>query len=127
MFRLRWLVVGGLLLCGCGSPDAGGDPTVAVSGMVTLDGQPLATGRISFIDAARGPRREYLGAIKEGEFRCEAPPGSLRVEIRSYTQPASLEEMSTQIIPAKYNDNSGLTAELKLDELAEFTFDLKSR
>jgi len=99
---------------------------VVVSGKVTLDGQPLAHGQILLKDPEQKPPREYIGAIEQGAFRCDAPPGSLRVEIRCYEQ-ASLEAEARQIIPAKYNDSSELTAELKLGEPPQLSFELNSR
>lgn len=127
MFRLKLLVITGLLLCGCSGPaEQKGDPSVMVKGTVTLDGQPLPNGQILFIDEDRKPRREYLAAIQEGAFQCEAPPGKKRVEIISYKPTTSLEVVPPQIIPARYNDKSELSVELVLNDPAEHAFELKS-
>lgn len=126
MSSLRLLVISVLLLCGCGGP-AGplGDPVVTVSGNVTLDGQPLPNGQIWLVETGREPPRNYIGAIQGGAFQCEAPPGSVRVEIRSYKE-TSLEEEAQQIIPVRYNEASELTAELQPDAPANLSFHLES-
>lgn len=115
-----------MLLCGCGT----GRETV--SGVVTLDGQPLASGKISLIpmDGTDGPRS---GAdIKNGEFEIEGKsgllPGRYRVEIRAYrqseTNQAGPDEEPyyppEQYLPAKYNDESEIIVEVKGGPLAPF-------
>ena len=118
----KWLLVGGLLLCGCGEAEKPQDKG-NLKGTVTLDGKPLATGRISFIDENSQPRREYLSAIENGEFQCHAPPREMRVEIRSFKMPPnpSIDDPPyPQILPARYNDESELTADLKTGKPVSF-------
>lgn len=128
MSSLKWLLVGGLvILSSCGKPAAHvGDPTVDVSGSVTLDGKPLTWGQILFKDPAQDPPREYYGAIEGGQFQCQAPPGTLRVEIRADEQ-ASLDEPARSLVPARYNDRSELKAELTPGAPAQLSFELESQ
>ena len=105
------------------------DPTTAVTGTVTLDGKPLEEGRIVFIETDSEPRREYLAMIVNGLFEATAPPGTRRVEIRAYEKPETpTAEAGTypQILPARYNEDSELSAELKADGPNELKFELTS-
>ena len=132
MRSLRFLVVGGLLLCGCGEPPAReGDPTVTVTGTVTLDGQPVPIGNVTFLDPKQEAPRRYVVPIQDGGFQRDVPPGSFRVEVSWPEEVVEDEDgvgggMPVERIPARYNVESELTAELKLGEPAELSFDLKS-
>lgn len=127
-----------LFVAGCGGGDAGGPRGVAVSGTVTLDGAPLDHGTvlIKWKGNAAG------GEIANGKFAIPANvgpiPGKHRVEISSLeggtkvtsTDPAkAMEEASgpppTERIPANYNTESTLTAEVKAGG-DTFSFELKS-
>ncbi|MCA9114072.1 MAG: hypothetical protein KDA79_03240 [Planctomycetaceae bacterium] len=118
------------LMTGCRQEQAApGDPVTPVTGMVTLDGNPLAEGRIAFIEEDSEPRREYIAMIENGRFEATAPPGTRRVEIRAYQKPENpTEEAGTypQILPARYNENSELSAELKDSGPNSLTFKLTS-
>lgn len=103
---------------GCGGVE--GPERVSVSGTVTLDGKPLADGKIAFKDAAEASATEVI-TITEGEFSGEITPGSKHVEIRGYKtvtpdMPAGAPEAGTpiqkQILPARYNVKSDLTADV---------------
>ncbi|MBA4105072.1 MAG: hypothetical protein C0485_04880 [Pirellula sp.] len=119
------------LLAGCSSKPAGG----TVKGTVTLDGQPLATGRILFIAVDQGsPSAE--AAITAGQFETLVLPGDKRVEIRSpkvtgkkkmYNTPDSPTiDTVVELLPAKYNVNSEL--KMTVDGTAqEQKFDLLSK
>lgn len=125
---------------GCGSRDPLNRQ--AVSGTVALDGQPLDQGTIELvpIDAEHG----FVsgGLIINGEFRVPAdkglPPGNYTVRISSADvsaatgppQPAGADladaEPARERIPARYNVQSELTAEVTSGGSNSFTFDLKS-
>lgn len=122
---------------GCG----GGPAPVGVSGTVTLDGEPLPEGTISFepVSQTAGQRRDAM--IENGAFVLPAEEGVLpgmefKVEIKSFRTTgrkypnanagASYDEV-VQIIPAEYNTATTLRATISEDEqLNSFRFDLAS-
>jgi len=73
------------VMAGCGPS---GDSRQAVRGTVTLDGQPLAEGIISFRPAPGTSGNTAGGAIRQGRFELPAerglPPGEYVVQIQSY-------------------------------------------
>lgn len=123
---------------GCGS----GNPLnrQAVSGKVTLDGQPLDQGTIELVPTVTEGGILSGGAIRDGSFQVPAdkglPPGTYTVRIYSVegdaapAAPAGADivkaPLAKERIPAKYNSQSELTAEVKDGESNIFTFDLKS-
>lgn len=88
---LAWgLAWAAALAAGCGSGGVG--KTVPVEGTVTLGGQPLKTGTITFHpDAAKGNTFKQLpvGTIQDGKYKLAvgakdgAPPGWYKVTIES--------------------------------------------
>ena len=131
--RIAWAVCGLLLLAGCG-----GDPMgrQAVSGTVLFKGQPLDQGRIQFIPVEKGPT-ESGATIENGKFTIPRDtglvPGTYKVSVFSYDQKGAKvqsEEIpgdpgNTQFkerIPAKYNDQTTLTAEVKKGGSNNFEF-----
>ena len=140
-FSLKaFFLVLGLSAPGC----SGGDelPREAVTGAVTLDGQPLADGAISFIPVG-GPTGPTVGggsAITNGQFSIDREhglvPGTYNVSINSRVQagtnklpglPKSKAESQKDIIPANYNSKTTLTAGVKKGGSNAFTFDLQSK
>jgi hypothetical protein len=119
------------LLAGCG----GGDelPRRAVSGTVTLDGQPLAEGTIRF-DPADGQATGGGDVIRGGSYSLPRAnglvPGQYRVSISSASgasgasgeAPGSAGVMMSEQIPSRYNSRSELTAEVA--DSGSNTFDL---
>jgi hypothetical protein len=120
----RWdLGLLAVLLAGCGT-----GPYASVQGQVTLNGEPVHGGSITFepTDGSEGP---IAGAsILKGRYRIAADrgvlPGTNRVEIRwsrktGRTLPPNpggsqpVVEVA-EAVPASYNDNSTLRAEVKL-------------
>lgn len=108
------------LLIGCSQ-----SPTQAVSGTVTFDGAPLATGEIEFAPAA-GTTGPTAGAtIEGGSYSLPAVAqgvktnGTYTVRIVSMApsgefvfhpaEPSGKREGLKNIIPAKYNESSELT------------------
>jgi hypothetical protein len=114
-------------------------PRREVSGKVTLNGQPLAVGKIQFVPVDPGtdksPRLPASGAIKDGTFTIpqeEGPvPGKYHVSISSQPalevtpdkEPGSLSKPAPEKVPDKYNRKTGLEADIKDGENA-LTFDL---
>jgi hypothetical protein len=135
-----WLV--SVVLAGCGSP---GDnlPREPVSGTVTLDGKPLERGTISFQPDSALPTAAAV-PITAGSYsmaRAEGlVPGTYRVLISS-TPPAVVTIDPTtgmppppgkptpppkELLPAKYNASSTLSAEVKAGAANRFDFALET-
>jgi hypothetical protein len=123
---------------GCGG-SADDLPRQAVSGTVTLDGKPLELGVIQFRPASAQEPLPAGAEIKDGMFsipRVEGPtPGNYRVFINSSgpkkaltaaeTSGEKLPGIQPDLIPAKYNSNSTLTAKVEADKPNTFEFALK--
>src|SRR5581483_5970329 len=120
-----------LALCGCSS----GEPyPVPVRGTVSVDGKPLAEGKISFLTPGKVP--EMLD-IKDGQYTGKVNWGERRVEIAAYRPyrvpddaPAHLRPLMAQgkenYLPRKYHRDSTLQAEVKASGDNEFNFELAS-
>ena len=137
-----FLQVGILLLTGlasgCGSGDGLGRQ--AISGVVTLDGQPLSDGAI-LLEPATTPTGMAVGAtIRRGMFaisRDQGPvPGSYRVRIYAssgvQTPPGKGQTDRTrrpmvERLPAVYNTRSELGASVNARGSNRFRFELDSR
>jgi hypothetical protein len=133
-----------VLAVGC----SGGDddlPREAVYGTVFLDGKPLPDGSISFM-----PPGGFTGGIptgggdtiKNGKFSISSEtglvPGTYNVSIyapapsAARTKPAQVgggkaTELPKQMIPAKYNTNTELKAEIKKGGGNDLRFTLLSK
>lgn len=106
------------------------DGTVKVQGTVTFDGQPIADGQISFVDTSMTPPREYIDVIRDGWYETSAPTGTLRVEIRISEASESTEGVASsgpfkQPVPARYNTDSQLKAEITSINPNLINFDLE--
>ena len=135
--RWSWLVAVTMAAAGCGGASSDGLPREAISGRVTLDGQPLPTGTITFVPIGfEGPP---VGAPVEGGSysisRREGPiPGAYRVSVysrrltgKSYPDPddpTAMIQESFEGIPPKYNLKSDLKAEVAKGGDNRFNFDL---
>lgn len=120
-----------MLFAGCGPQ---GPKTYTVSGTVTFDGQPVAEGEIAFRDAA-GQERGYGGKITAGKYSFESTPGSKTVEITAMREipgkmvednPGEKTPAMEMYIPAKYNSETTLTAEVSDSGENVLNFDLKA-
>ena len=119
-------------LTGCG-----GGSGAAVGGSVSLDGAPLDEATITFVPASGGQRQAAWAPVTGGKYAIESSSGlgtgKFRVEIRavrSGSGKANANEptlmTAKDIVPARYNDKSDLSAEIKPGKNAA-DFDLKSR
>jgi hypothetical protein len=99
---------------GCSSDTGKGK----VTGIVTLDDQPLKSGLIRFVPAdGQTPTAEAM--ISDGKFSAEVPVGDKRVSIsapkvvgqrQTYQTPgAPTVDVIEELLPARYNANSELT------------------
>lgn len=124
-------------LAGCGLGAAG----TAVTGSVTLDGEPLESGRIVF--EPQGAGKMAIGTIAQGTYQIaadQAPtPGTYLIRItaerptgkntavvsRSLEDQAPAEQYE-QYLPAKYNSRSELTLQIPQDSTGKHDFALTS-
>ena len=130
-----------LILLGCGGKSSG--PAIAaVKGKVTLDGAPLASGKIVFEEATPGMPAAELDII-DGAYSGEVLVGSKTVRISSYKDKdatlagspksapknAGTTSMTAQVntLPAKYNTASKETREVKVGGPNEFDFTVTSK
>lgn len=122
-----------LLLCcltaiaGCGP---GGPPTVPVSGSVTFKGEPVATGEIAF-RSVDGAAATWAGPIAAGTYAIRSTIGPKRVEIiavrpKPGAKPRASGEgvINEMYVPARYNLDSTLAAEVTAADPNEFNFTL---
>jgi hypothetical protein len=125
---------------GCGKGSADPYDRQAVRGAVTLDGQPLATGFITFYPDASGPVIS-TAPIHEGSFNIPQAQGltvgKYKVSNMS-TQPADEAQFMDpdelhanppdpkSLIPKQYNTETKLVAEIEKSPNNTFVFDLLS-
>lgn len=116
--------------CDTGPPQA---KLVPVSGTVNLDGAPLAEGKITFAEPSKGAAD--IISITNGKFEGQTQPGDKKVEIRAYRPgtpntamygPDAKAEMENYI-PAKYNTNSNLKANVTEEGTKDLKFDVTSK
>lgn len=128
------------LLSGCGGSGAKLPPLASVSGKVTLDGNPLPRGTVTFIpDESKGTKGPTaVGQIgSDGRFTLQtaqqsgAVVGHHKVRIRARQEAKTPQEEGKEpsLIPTKYeNENtSGLSFEVKAGEKNDFNIELRSR
>lgn len=128
-----------LILPGCGGgPDL--PPVAEVSGVVTLDGNPLPRGTIQFVpDKSKGTEgATAVGTIgPDGRYTLKtagvegAIVGFHKVGVRALQEEPEDETAPPPppLIPPRYfnPDTSGLTAEVKADQDNVIDFPLKSK
>jgi len=124
------LLVLGVLL-GCSGSKSRFKDAVSVSGTVNLDGQPMPDGTITFI--GEGGATEQV-PVKDGKFQGGVTPGKKRVEIRAFKlgKPTKMgdqviEATPENYIPATYNTDSKITAEVAGGAINPSTFEVKSK
>ena len=137
-FRFVCGLLLGVALVGCGGGGYDGPPRIPLTGKVSLDGEPIDGGSISFIPQS-DKQRVAGGPIVAGAYSLPeeqgANEGSYRVEIR-WPRPTGKKfkdsdtgEMLDQVdeaVPMKYNGKSELTADVSAEKTT-FDFDLKSK
>jgi hypothetical protein len=115
-----------VLLVGCGPS---GPKTYPISGTVSWNGQPVPKGHIVFA-SADGSMAPDAGAILDGRFAFRAKAGHKRVEVyadRESGPPDPVMHIAPResYIPAEYNAQTTLTAEVVAGADNEFNFDLR--
>ena len=133
--RLSMWAIGLLVLAGCG----GHDGRRAIEGTVTLDGEPLAKGTITFRPQP-GTSSPTAGAtISGGRFSVPGDKsvlaGTFRVEIIATRKTGKksqdpilgiMVDEVEQYLPARYNQQSELTAEVTDAKRTPLNFALTS-
>ena len=129
-----------ITLVSAGCSDRDDLPRRAVSGTVTLDGQPLDGGRIEF-QPTDSAGLATGSAIEQGSYRIAREagptPGRYRVNISAASEtkeaaepqdssPGRAQPAVAERIPARYNASSTLTAEIKADSAEPIDFALDS-
>lgn len=137
---VAWRIWAGVLplLCvtmlgGCQS-----DPYQPMSGTVTVDGEPLKKGVITFYPQGEGTT--VGGEIIDGQFALDkergASPGKYRVEINAFRPTGRTEfdidlnqpvDIEMQYLPARYNNKSTLEVEVLDGQPNEYTFELATK
>jgi hypothetical protein len=128
-------------LSGC-SKSYDGDQRFPVSGKVTVDGQPMDLGVISFLpkDAGKGPGRVSGGPIRDGMYSVSEDMGptaaAYRVEIHwnkktgkqipNPMDPDAMMDEMTEGLPDKCHKESELTAEVSPAKTT-FSYDLTTK
>jgi hypothetical protein len=115
-------------LLGCGRTT--GPATHAVSGTVTLDGKPLATGDVIFYPETEN-MPAVMGKLEEGRYAFRAVAGRHRVSIQSVGgKPRVVSPVMPPVfeplVPARYNQSTTLTADVTATGTNRFDFDLTS-
>lgn len=132
-----------LFVVGCGPENTLG--RLPIKGTVTLDGAPLSNGSIHF-ESVGGERPINTGSVIEaGKYEVPAEagllPGKFKVSISSSGGPtetisdpeqamdaaSAAPAENKNLIPAKYNTDTELEAEVKADSENVFNFDLTSK
>ena len=121
------IAVGACLLSpiGCRTSDSRLPNRDGVSGTVTLDGQKVDGGTITFFsekDVAAGIQAS--ASIKDGRYEILVTPGLKKVKINQTveTRPNVFEDL----IPAKYNSKTTLEADVS-QENKQFDYELLSK
>ena len=116
-------------LTGCGPS---GPRLHPVAGTVTFDGEPVAEGRIQF-RAVEGDQRAFSAVIENGDYELETAAGKMTVEITaSRIVPGKFDEsnpgekvpVGEMYIPARYNSQTELTAEVPAGGTKQLDFAL---
>jgi hypothetical protein len=125
------LILFALFGSGCGA-DKPAYPAARLEGSVTVDGKPIAEGRLQFVPQEVGKAPITAASVVEGRYVAEAVPlGKMRVLVTASQETGKMvKEYSTprpkviNLIPEKYR--SGIPIEVTGDN-ANLNFDLKSR
>lgn len=131
-----------IALSGCGGGKVTDQDMASVSGTITLDKQPLKTGRIVF-DAQNGQPPSSL-SITDGKYEGKAPVGKCKVQISSIEKMTMKEKLrrdgqkvtdgpgyddmtEVNLLPEHYNTKSDIMREVEAGKPNQFNFDLKSK
>jgi hypothetical protein len=110
------LVAGAVPLAGGCGRRGGLPPAYEVTGTVTVGGEPLAAGAITF-EPADGKGSVYEGLIRDGRYEVKVAAGTKLVRIIGMKNTGEIgpdgQPLPSQFLPPRYNTKSKLTAEVK--------------
>jgi hypothetical protein len=117
-----WLMVVGAPGCGTSGPDY---PVAKLAGSITLDGEPIPNGQISFVGRGSQQALPMTAQIVDGKYQADAVPmGPVCVTIsavqltgRMIQEYSGANAESINIIPEKYR--SGIEIEVAGDNLQQ--------
>jgi hypothetical protein len=126
----------GVIIAGCGGREYTGERRFPLSGRVTVDGQPMQMGVISFLPEDKTGHVSG-GPIQTGTYSVPEPKGATagkyRVEIhwnkptgKKIRNPMDKEELIDEMTDGQFHAYSELTADVSLKQ-TKFDFDLKSK
>ncbi|RIK70219.1 MAG: hypothetical protein DCC67_20860 [Planctomycetota bacterium] len=124
----RWLIILAALVAttGCGPSQPEDASRATVSGIVTLKGQPLPAGTITF-ETSDPPKATSVSITEGGRYSTDRVPiGACKVSVS--TSSIQFGNPSAYVaIPEKYGDTatSGLTVDVKAGENENVNFELK--
>jgi hypothetical protein len=111
-----------LISAGCSQSDL-----LPVAGVVTLDGQAVEEGHITFFPESPTVAPN-AGKIAGGKYHLLSKPGKMRVSIQAYRNTGKRDDegfiVSESYIPRRYNKQSELTVEVTQDGENHFDFNL---
>jgi hypothetical protein len=117
-------------------------PREPVAGTVTMDGQPLPEAVIQFYPTGDAKSTGANAQVKAGQFSIPREdglvPGSYKVSISHAELEAALykgkkddsprsKKLGPELIPARYNSKSELTAEIKAGGTRDLKYELSSK
>ncbi len=124
-----------LLLAGCGDS---GPKRVEVSGVVTWKGAPVKSGTVTFLPPSGTGGAAGGASIQDGQFRVPESvgltPGEYKVAVNypdpklpppNPNDPPGKPVEPREMLPATFNSNTTLRAEVAADRPNELTYDLK--
>lgn len=111
------------------------DGNSSVSGTVTLDGQPVTRGAVTFVKQGGELAREGA-VIQDGKFQAVLPPGKYKLELngqkvvgkrkqKAFDGSDEEVELTEELFPARYNTQTELIENIKPGANA-IKLDLKS-
>ncbi|MEW4565319.1 carboxypeptidase-like regulatory domain-containing protein [Bremerella sp. JC770] len=127
MMRLGYVAV---LVCaplwiGCGD----GNKLKPVSGVVTMDGDPLEAATVVFVPIEGGRGNAVATTDQQGRYELSyindkgTEPGTYKVIV---TKPRQTKRGEVETLPSQYNSASDVTAEIKANGENRFDFNLES-
>lgn len=126
--RIAAILVGIVLIGGCGSSGPAEPQGATVSGIVKLNGEPLKEGTIAFVPEKSDGFPAPVARIADGAFTLKARLGRSKVEIRNPRDSGKKNStggiVMEESIPAAYNEKTTLVADVTGDT-KDLRFELK--